>query len=162
LIVANVLGGSVPTREHLAELMTFANDQLQSYRAMGVAAPEMGPYEALGRSFASTDAFRSEYGGLTQSDFVKGSYREAFGREPSTAQQQHFEAQASYFKGLYQAAAIAEAQSALLARGAVFGQMLGHAVRDEPNLHAYDEAANAFLRQAISDQAGYGQPLALI
>jgi hypothetical protein len=162
LIVANALGGSVPTKEHLAELMAFASDQLQSYRAMGVATPELGPYEALGRGFAATDAFRSEYGGLTQSDFVKGSYREAFGRDPSAVQQQHFEAQASYFKGLYQAAGIAEAQSVLLARGAVFGQMLGHAVRDEPNLHAYDEAANAFLRQAIDNQAGYGQPLDLI
>jgi methionine-rich copper-binding protein CopC len=162
LIMSDLLGGAAPTQAHLAELTLFAQQQYDAYAAAGVANPALGPYEAIGLGFTATTAFQEKYGALPVQSFLASAYGDVFGRAATAEQQSHFTAQITYFVALYQSAGIAGDAALLKAKGAVIGQMMGHAVLDEPNLHNYDDAANGFLKEAIAGGAGYGDPLGMM
>jgi hypothetical protein len=158
LVVASFFNGVTPSLEKLASLSSFCQSQFDYYSAMGVADPLLGPYEALGRAFAETDGFRTKYGALT-TDFVATTYAEVFGRAPSDAQAAHFQSQVDYFVGIYMQAGLTAENSALFAKGAVLGQMIGVASLYDAAALDYNGAARAFIDQM--DDAGFvpGKPL---
>lgn len=162
LIVSDLLGGAAPTQQHLAELATFASAQLAAYTAAGVPNPTLGVYEALGLGNSQTIVFQQTYGALDQPSFLNVAYQNVFGRAATPAQIEHFAAQIQSFEALYRSVGQSAADAFLHAKGAVVGQMIGHAVLDEPQLHGFDDAANSFLKQAATGQANYGDPLAII
>jgi hypothetical protein len=123
--VVQFLTGVAPTAEKQAELSAFATLQFNAYKAAGVLNPALGPYEALGRGFAETPDFVTKYGAQTEAAFITGAYAAIFGREPTAAQQVHFQAQVDYFEALYEGAGISSARADLLAKGAALGQMVG-------------------------------------
>jgi hypothetical protein len=128
--VALFFTGEAPTAAKQAELNAFASLHFEIYTAAGVLNPAMGPYEALGRGFADTIAFAETYGAVTEADFIDTQYLKLFGRDPTAAQQAHFQAQIDYFELIYENAGISSAQADLYAKGAALGQMIGHAVLD--------------------------------
>jgi uncharacterized repeat protein (TIGR02059 family) len=162
LVVTGILGGERPTEAHLAELAVFATAQLAAYTAMGVAEPRLGPYEAMGLGYSETATFKSSYGAMADEIFSQNAYNAVFGRAATAEQLAHFNAQLAYFETIYQAAGQSIVDADLHAKGAVFGQMIGVAIVSEAQLHSYDDAANAFLKQAAFGQAQYGEPLGLI
>jgi hypothetical protein len=162
VVVTAILGQERPSEAHLSDLIDFTSSQLAAYQQAGVARPELGPYEALGVGFSDTEAFRLSYAGLSDGDFSQSAYMLVFNRAPTQAQLDHFNSQMAYFEGIYLAAGIGAAEADLRAKGAAIGQMIGHTVLDEPVLHSFDDAANAFLQQVAMGQANFGAPLALI
>ena len=91
------------------------------------AQPRHGPVEALGRGFSETVEFSQKYAALSEAEFITARDVEVFGRDPSAAQQAHFQAQIDYFELIYEDAGISSAQADIYAKGAVLGQMIGHA-----------------------------------
>lgn len=128
--VATFFTGAAPSAAKQAELNAFANLQFEAYQKAGVLNPAMGPYEALGRGFSETIEFSQKYAALTEAEFITARYVEVFGRDPSAAQQAHFQAQIDYFELIYENAGISSAQADIYAKGAVLGQMIGHAALD--------------------------------
>lgn len=145
-VVFSFFNAAAPTAEKLADLAEFAKGQFEFYKASGVARPELGPYEALGRGFAETIAFDTKYGKLSVENFVKKAYADIFERPASGAQEAHFQNQINYFETIYMKAGIAAAAATLLAKGAISGQMLGFAVLDEAAQHPYIAAATKGLQ----------------
>ena len=125
--VATFFTGTAPSAAKQAELNAFANLQFEAYQKAGVLNPAMGPYEALGRGFSETVEFSQKYAALTEAEFITARYAEVFGRDPSVAQQAHFQAQIDYFELIYKNAGVSSAQADIFAKGAVLGQMIGHA-----------------------------------
>jgi hypothetical protein len=134
-----------PTAEKLSALSDFAFTQYRYYDDMGVARPEIGPYEALGRAFAETAGYQELYGGLARAAFVSQAYEDVFERPATAAQIGHFMSQIAYFVGLYEGVGMPDASADLAARGAVVGQMLGYAAFDENGSHLYIEQARGAL-----------------
>jgi hypothetical protein len=147
-IVASFINGSGPSPEKLDALSQFAIGQYKAYKASGVARPELGPYEALGRGFAETSAFSAKYNGLAATDFVKKAYLDIFERSATDAQLGHFSAQLSYFEMLYTKAGIGSDSAKALSKGAIAGQMLGFAALDEASQHSYIKTIVANLPSA--------------
>lgn len=162
LVVTAILSNVRPTEAHLSDLVSFTATQFAAYQALGVARPELGPYEALGVGFSESAAFRASYEGMDDVLFSETAYTLVFSRPPTLPQIEHFNSQIAYFEEIYQNAGLGSAESDLRAKGAAIGQMIGHAVLDEPNLHAFDDAAILFLRQAAAGQANFGDPIGLI
>lgn len=136
-VIFSFFNAAAPTAEKLAQLAEFSKSQYEYYKSTGVARPELGPYEALGRSFAETIQFDTKYGKLGMTEFVTTAYRDIFERAASTAQADHFKSQVNYFEELYKSVGMGAATAFLLAKGAVAGQMLGHAALDEGSKHPY-------------------------
>lgn len=149
--------GATPSEQHLSELIAFGNLQLDFYTKMGVANPELGPFEAVGLGFSETQAFKSQYGSLADGDFIFRAYSDVFGRMPSTVQNQHFADQIEYFELIYANAGKSHELADLHAKGAVLGQMIGAALLDEADLHLYDDVAMAFLKDAAHGQVKFGE-----
>lgn len=122
---------------------------------MKSAHAELGPYEALGRGLASTAEFSSAFAGASDAAFVDTAYSLVLGRAATAAQHDALLTQVSYFEGLYRNAGVPAAQADLETKGAVYGQMIGHAVAD-PSL-GYTATANAILNDfALADTSHYG------
>ena len=122
--------GAEPSAAKQAELNAFASLQFEAYQKAGVLNPAMGAYEALGRGFSETIEFSQTYAALSEAEFITASYLEVFGRDPGAAQQAHFQAQIDYFELIYENAGISSAQADIYAKGAILGQMIGHAALD--------------------------------
>jgi hypothetical protein len=152
-VVFSFFNSSPPTAEKLASLAEFSKAQFEAYKAAGVARPELGPYEALGRSFAETIQFDTKYGKLGIAEFVTTAYRDVFERAASTVQADHFKGQISYFEALYKSVGMNTATATLLAKGAVTGQMLGFAALDEASKHPYIVNATKGLAMSASSAA---------
>jgi hypothetical protein len=159
LIISNFFNGATPGFIKLDDLSTHAQDQYAFYAAVGIGLPLLGPYEALGRGFAETEAFKTKYGALS-TEFVAKTYLEVFGQAPNAEQQAHFDAQISYFVSIYTAAGLSIENAGLFAKGAVMGQMLGHAALGGGSVFNYHAAAENYIAQM--DKAGFvpGRPLA--
>jgi len=160
LIMYDAILGHVPTEAQLdgaAGLAAFALAQFNAYAAKGVANPELGPYEALGRALSSTSGFHAQSDGKADAQFIVDAYVKAFGGTPGGAQVAHFEDQINYFTNLYKGAGLSAADAALQARGAVYGQIFGIAatVEDSP----LDLLAENFMRKAVTGAAVYDAPL---
>jgi hypothetical protein len=157
--------GAAPSAEYLDSLAGFAGAQYASYVAMGSAQAQIGPYEALGRAFAATDAFQMKFGVgaiATGTSFVDAAYRDVFGRGASSEAFANLKGQLDYFEGIYIAAGISAGDAASQARGAVYGQMIGYqqTLPAERALTVSDEQARAFLSVvAKGDASAYGASL---
>lgn len=158
LIVASLLEGAIPTSARLDSLTAFSAEQFQSYQRLGVQDARLGPYEALGRAFAETSGFKAKYASGDDATYVNVAYLSIFKTNATSAQVTHFLEQDAYLEKLYLTAGLSAADSALAARGAVVGQMIGFATL--PADSALNKAATAFLIDASDGQVQYGVPLA--
>jgi hypothetical protein len=127
LIMTQFFTGEVPTPEKAAALAAFSQSQFDAYTKMGAANPALGPFEAIGRGSAETPGFIAKYGALSEADFITSTYASVFLHAGTTEQIAHFQAQIDYFEAIYEAAGISSQQADLFAKGAVLGQMVGHA-----------------------------------
>lgn len=160
LLVASLVNGTIPTSEKLDSLTEFAKIQFDYYKnVLGSAFAELGPYEALGRGFASTAEFRAEYGSGSDGDFISKAYADVFGSGPTAAQKASLQAQVDYFEGLYVGSGIGAQQASIEARGAVYGQIVGYAANDtgEPLFSKADVVLTGF---ATGDASQYGMAFA--
>ena len=122
---------------------------------LGSASPQLGPYEALGRAFGSTSEFQARYASGTDAGFVSQAYHDIFGSPASSAAHAALSTQLSYFEALYKGSGYSEQQAEVQARGAVFGQILGHAASDA-NESYHDSASVVLTGFANGDTASYG------
>jgi hypothetical protein len=156
LLVAGVVTGTIPTSEKLDALTAFAQQQYDYYaNVLGSASPQLGPYEALGRGFASTSEFQGRYGDGTDANFVSKAYLDIFGSSASSAAQSALMSQISFFEALYKGSGFSEQQAEIQARGAVFGQILGYAAGDA-NESYHDSASVVLTGFANGDNSSYG------
>jgi len=127
--IASFVTGTAPTSDKVDALKAAADAQVASYTALGVANPQLGAYEAFGRSFATdpttTAGFNTKYGALSTPDFITTVYAQVYGSTPSAAAAANLTAQITYFTNLYTANNVPNA--ALAAKGAVLGQIVGYA-----------------------------------
>jgi probable HAF family extracellular repeat protein len=140
--------GSAPTPTELDVLIAFTTPQYAYGQQIGVMDPAVYAYQSLGAALASTaPQFQNHWGPSTttfppgvivgtprypnspagDAQFVADAYANVFGDPGSSAQVQHFIDQLNFFEGIYTASgAFGSAENVdLLARGAIYGQMLG-------------------------------------
>jgi RTX calcium-binding nonapeptide repeat (4 copies) len=122
----------LPADSTLSNLISFSTAQYGWALNVGVLDPVAAMGEALGLGLCeSAGFFISSFGpAALQNDatFVSKAYEQAFGFLPSQAQTTHFLDQLHYFDSFYTAFGTYGTDPAridLLARGAVYGQMLG-------------------------------------
>jgi hypothetical protein len=151
--------GRTPSSAQLDSLAGYVSSQINSTGYQSTANPRLGGYEAMGLGLSGTPEFAAKFGGGTEAAMVSAEYQHLFGRAASAAQVDHFVSQIDYFEGLYVGAGISEADAAIKARGAVIGQMLGHAAGEKADIH---DAAAAWLGKLADGAAGYGAPLEMI
>ena len=135
--------GVAPSGGETKILADFNSIQYAYGHNIGVFSPKVYVFEALGlalaeRSDTGSVAFKNKYGPLTiGSDvtFVTQAYVDVFGVNASAAQVQHFTNQVNFFKGLYTNSGAFGSdfnRIDLLARGAVYGQMIGFKAPGSP------------------------------
>jgi autotransporter passenger strand-loop-strand repeat protein len=122
--------GTAPSASELTILNQFTQAQFAYGQQIGVTDPTVYAYEALGMALASTAThFQNTFGPTVDGDvqFLVDAYASVFGQPGSGAQIQQFSDQLNFLEGLYTAAGVFGSASNidLLARGAVYGQMLG-------------------------------------
>jgi hypothetical protein len=128
--------GVAPSATELAKLIQFDSTQYAYGQSIGVQDPLVYVYQALGQALAEASdtgstAFKTHWGPSampSDASFVSQAYLDVFGSQGSAAQVQVFENQVNFFKTIYTASGTFGTDSAridLLARGAVYGQMLG-------------------------------------
>ena len=122
--------GSLPSATELNVLNQFTQVQFAYGQQIGVQDPSIYAFQALGVALASTATnFQNTFGPAVDGDvqFLVDAYASVFGRPGSGAQIQQFSDQLNFFEGLYTAAGTFGSASNidLLARGAIYGQMLG-------------------------------------
>ncbi len=126
-----------PDPVELGVLDGFTARQFAYGQHIGVMDPEVYAYQALGEALASTAShFQNTFGPSNptypnsvsgDAVFVSNAYANVFGHPGSPAQVQHFVEQMQFFDGLYTTAGTfgSATEIDLLARGAIYGQMLG-------------------------------------
>ena len=128
--------GSAPDPTELNVLNQFTQAQFAYGQQIGVQDAAVYAFEALGVALASGGQFQNKFGpsnsmypGSAAGDaqFVTDAYTSVFGHTGTAAQVQHFIDQLNFVETLYTAAGIFGSASNidLLARGAIYGQMLG-------------------------------------
>ena len=130
LIVWKAEGGAAPpyiqpTYSELQTLISFSNSQHAYGQQIGVMDPVAYTYEALGATLSGSPHFQQKvFTNLpSDADFVNQAYNSVFGHAGSAGQLQVFANQLHFVESLYTTAEIANAD--LVARGAVYGTMLG-------------------------------------
>lgn len=136
--------GFAPDAAELNVLIDFTTPQYAYGQQIGVLDPTIYAFEALGVALASTATyFQDTYGPTVptypnspagDAQFATDAYLDVFGHAATSAQVDHFIAQLDYFETLYTAAGVfGSAENIdLLARGAVYGQMLGFQAELDP------------------------------
>ena len=129
--------GATPTEIELEVLVQFVNAQYAYGQHIAVMDPSVYAFESLGVALASTASmFQNMFGPanprypvstMRDVQFATDAYASVFGHAGTQAQIQHFAEQLNYFEDLYRSAAIfgSDPNIDLLARGAIYGQMLG-------------------------------------
>jgi hypothetical protein len=128
--------GSAPSASELTILNQFTQAQFDFGQKIGVMDPSIYAFQALGVALASGPHFQDTFGPTnamypvsTVGDvhFVDAAYASVFGHAGTAAQIQFFVDQLGSFEALYAAAGVFGSPSNidLLARGAIYGQMLG-------------------------------------
>jgi probable HAF family extracellular repeat protein len=129
--------GTAPSADELNNLINFVTPQYAYGQQIGVMDPAVYAYEALGVALAPTATqFQNTFGPSNptypaspagDAQFAADAYASVFGHSAGPDQIQHFVDQLNYLEGLYTAAGVFgnNANIDLLARGAVYGQMLG-------------------------------------
>ena len=166
IAATSLFTGNVPTPARYAALVDFAKTQFQSYTAMGVGNPSLGPFEALGKAFAADastkGAFATYFGGGTNSTFVDSAYGYVYGAAPTAGAHASLVSQVDYFTALYKGAGIGAADAQLQARGAVLGQIVGYAFTDSAaaSRTVIDDVVNALAAKAAAgDFSSFGKDL---
>src|SRR5262249_42472503 len=115
-------------------LLQFIVPQYTYGQQIGVMDPTIYAYQSLGVALASTaEHFQNTFGTSRYSassggdvQFVVDAYTSVFGHPGNAAGIQHFVEQLAHFESLYVDAGFGNASNIeLLARGAIYGQMLG-------------------------------------
>jgi len=158
LLVFALMTGVTQTEAALDANAAFAQLQFNSYAALGVLNPELGPYEAMGRSLSSLAAFQNQIAGDSPAEVIHDFYILASGGvTPGDAQVNHFLAQYNYFVDIFTDANIPLAQAQQEALGAVVGQIIGvWALQEGSNL---DSRFEQFVLDCIEGTANFGGPL---
>ena len=127
--------GLAPSSTELNTLLQFIIPQYTYGQQIGVMDPIIYAYQSLGVALASTaEHFQSTFGTSRYSaspsgdiQFVVNAYTSVFGSLGSEAEVQHFIDQLAHFENLYSDTSLFGGASNidLLARGAIYGQMLG-------------------------------------
>jgi beta-glucanase (GH16 family) len=129
--------GVAPDATELNVLIAFITTQYAYGQQIGVMDPVVYAYQAVGAALATTAAhFQITFGPSSpaysnsaagDARFAADAYASVFGHPGSSAQVQHFIDQLKFFEGIYTASgAFGSAENVdLLARGAIYGQMLG-------------------------------------
>ena len=130
LTVYQKMAGTPPTSDQLWNLKVFDAKQSSYGQAIGVLDATVYMYEALGSALADAAAFVSKWGPLkigSDATFLSQAYVDVFGSAGMPAQIQHFVDQINFFKSIYTSSgAFGDSNHIdLVARGAVYGQMLG-------------------------------------
>jgi hypothetical protein len=136
--------GVAPSVTELNELTAFTTSQYNYGHQIGVLDPAAYGFEALGSALASTATqFQSTYGPTNpaypnsvagDAQFVADAYASIFGHSPNSAQAQVFVNEISLLEGIHTASGAYDgsANIDLLARGGIFGLMLGIRAELEP------------------------------
>ena len=126
--------GVSPSAGELNNLVVFSTDQFNYASKIQVAYPLIYVYEALGAALASDSVvFKNNWGPSTiasDETFVSLAYVDVFSHPGIAAQIQHFVDQINFLTGLYTASGAYGTDANiidLLARGAIYGQMLSFA-----------------------------------
>lgn len=121
-----------PSDTTIANLINFGNLQYDYGSSIGVSDPLIYMWQALGQALTEVSGFfNSTYGPMTlpnDSAFAAEAYESAFGFAPGQPQLEHFVQQVNFFEAIYTDSGAYGTDAAridLLARGAVYGQMLG-------------------------------------
>jgi probable HAF family extracellular repeat protein len=123
--------GSPPDPTETLKLIGFTTQQYTYGQQIGVIDPVLYAYEALGAALASDAShFQNTYGPTaiaSDNVFVTNAYTDVFGHPGTSAQAQHFVDQLSFLESIYTASGSfgSPTNVELIARGAVYGQMLG-------------------------------------
>src|SRR5262249_36164858 len=127
--------GVSPSSGELWVLKNFDAQQSLYGQSIGVQDAVVYMYSALGQALADgsdtgSTAFKSTWGPLTiasDTTFVTQAYINVFGTSGTAAQNQHFVDQLHFYESIYTAShAFGDANHIdLLARGAIYGQMIG-------------------------------------
>jgi len=130
--IYQAMNSVLPLDSTLSNLISFSKVQYVWGTSVGLIDPAVGMCEALGLGLCESAGFfiRSLGPSVLQDDatFVSQAYEQAFGFLPSQAQTTHFLDQLHYFDSFYTASGTYGTDPAridLLARGAVYGQMVG-------------------------------------
>jgi hypothetical protein len=127
--------GVSPSSTELWTLKTF--DEVQSLYGQSIGLDAVVyMYSALGQALATgsdtgSTAFKSTWGPVTipsDATFVTQAYTNVFGAPGTAAQNQHFVDQLNFYKSIYTASGAYGTNANeidLLARGAIYGQMIG-------------------------------------
>src|SRR5262245_47114006 len=87
LLVWSIIFGATPSEVELDEQAVNAEAQFNSYVNLGVKNPELGPYEAMGRSLSQTPEFLAQVAGQSVPEVITGFYvRTSNGTVPGSAQ----------------------------------------------------------------------------
>lgn len=145
--------GAVPSPTEINVLNQFTTMQYAYGQQIGVLDPTLYAYQALGVALASTAAqFQSNFGPFNPTypvsaagdlQFATDAYASLFGHAANAAVVQQFVDQLNYFENLYAAAGVFGSGSNidLLARGAIYGQMIGIAYEIDPTGFSNPHAA---------------------
>jgi len=129
--------GAVPSATEVNVLVQFTTMQYAYGQQIGVLDPALYAYQSLGVALASTaPQFQNIFGPLNptypaspvgDAQFATDAYASVFGHPGTSAQIQVFVSQLSFFENLYTAAGVFGNANNIdpLARGAIYGQMLG-------------------------------------
>jgi hypothetical protein len=158
LLVYSLIFGETQSEALLDQHAVFMEAQFNSYVALGVQNPELGPYEAMGRSLSQTAEFLALTAGQSAPEVITDWYVIASnGTFPGDAQINHFVAQYNYFVGIFTAVGIPLVSAQQQALGAVVGQIIGvFAIQEGSSL---DARAEAFLLGCIDGTSVFGAPL---
>ena len=157
LLVWSLIFGATPSEPKLDEQAVIAEAQFNSYVNLGVLNPELGSYEALGRSLSQTPEFLARVTGQSVPDVITDFYVTASnGAFPGSAQIDHFVDQYSYFVNHW-TPVIGATNAQQQALGAVVGQIIGVFGTQEDS--GLDISAENFLLAAVNDAAVFGAPL---
>ena len=144
--------GVSPSSGELWILKNFDATQSLYGQSIGVQDAVVYMYSALGQALATgsdtgSTAFKSTWGPLTiasDATFVTQAYTNVFATAGTAAQIQHFVDQMNFYKSIYTASGAFGTDANridLLARGAIFGQMLGVNAENPPVVPAVAVAA---------------------
>ena len=150
--------GVSPSADELNILVAFATNQHDYASKINVPHPLIYVYQALGAALATVSdtgsvVFKNNWGPTTiasDATFVSLAYVDVFGHAGRSAQVQQFVDQINFIKGLYTASGVYGTDANLidlLARGAIYGQMLG---------------VNAELAQSLSGAEATGTAVPLV
>jgi hypothetical protein len=134
LAVYLAMNSFAPSNVTESNLINFATAQYQYGSGIGVLDPLIYMWQALGQALCeSASYFGSTYGPQalpSDATFATQAYVSAFGFAPGQAQVDHFVQQVDFFESIYAASGAYGSDPVridLLARGAVYGQILGAA-----------------------------------